>query len=104
MNLQLHPGVFARVCDAMRQAGDFALCTKWMELGRTYYPEEGFLWVLSGDNQVSAGNKAEAKRLFQKAKELGEKKNDTRVIGAAEEKLKMVSGELWVGSGEWWVQ
>lgn len=93
LNLQLHPGVFARVCDAMRQAGDFALCTKWMELGRTYYPEEGFLWLLSGDNQVSAGNKAEAKRLFQKAKELGEKRNDTRVIGAAEEKLKMVSSE-----------
>jgi predicted negative regulator of RcsB-dependent stress response len=59
-----------------------------MELGRTYFPEEGFLWVLSGDNQVSTGNKEEARKMFEKARELGSQRNDTRVVSAAEEKLK----------------
>ncbi|MBB1285797.1 beta-lactamase family protein [Flavisolibacter sp. BT320] len=88
LNLQVHPGVFARLCDAMRQAGDYALCTKWMALARAYFPEEGFLWVLSGENEASAGNKPEARRLFEKAKEVGEKRKDARVIGAAEDQLK----------------
>jgi CubicO group peptidase (beta-lactamase class C family) len=93
LNIQVHPGVFARLSDAMRQAGDYNLCTKWMALGRAYFPEEGFLWVLSGENEWSAGNKPEARQFFLKAKELGEKRKDARVINLSEEKLKMVSGE-----------
>ena len=84
----VHPGVFAQVSDAMQLTGDYQLCTKWMELARTYYPEEGYLWVLSGDNQVSAGNKEEAKRLFEKAKDVATKRNDERVTKIADEKLK----------------
>jgi CubicO group peptidase (beta-lactamase class C family) len=88
LGVQVHPGVFARISDAMQSAGDHDLCAKWMELGRTYFPEEGFLWVLSGENQVSAGNPNEARKMFEKAKEMGEKKKDARVIGMAEERLK----------------
>jgi hypothetical protein len=88
LNLQVHPGVFARISDAMQLAGDHSLCAKWMELGRTYFPEEGFLWVLSGENLVSAGNRDEARKMFERAKEMGEKRNDARVVGAAEERLK----------------
>ena len=84
----VHPGVFAQVSDAMQLAGDFNLCAKWMELARTYYPEEGYLWLLSGDNQSGAGNRQEAKKMFEKAKELGTKRHDERVVNMAEEKLK----------------
>lgn len=88
LGLNMHPGMFAQVSDAMAQAGDYPLCAKWMELARTYFPEEGFLWVLSGDNQLSAGNKAEALKMFEKAKEVGSKRNDGRVGNMADEKLK----------------
>jgi CubicO group peptidase (beta-lactamase class C family) len=88
LGLNLHPGMFAQMSDAMAQAGDHLLCTKWMELARTYFPEEGYLWVLSGDNQLSAGNKAEARKLFERAKEVGSKRNDGRVVQMADEKLK----------------
>lgn len=84
----VHPGVFAQISDAMQLAGDYGFCTKWMELARTYFPEEGYLWVLSGENQVNAGNKEEAKRLFQKAKEVGAKQRDERAVKMAEEGLK----------------
>ncbi len=88
LNLQMHPGMFAQISEAMAVAGDYQLCAKWMELARTYFPDEGFLWVLSGDNQLSAGNKEDARKMFEKAKELGSKRNDGRVINMAEEKLK----------------
>jgi CubicO group peptidase (beta-lactamase class C family) len=88
LGLNMHPGMFAQVSDAMAQAGDHLLGARWMELARTYFPEEGFLWVLSGENQLSAGNKAEAKRLFERAIEVGSRKNDGRVVSMAEGKLK----------------
>ena len=84
----VHPGVFAQVSDAMQMAGDNELCAKWMKLANSYFPDEAYLWVLSGENQIAAGNKAEAKALFEKAKEVGVNRNDTRAISAAEEKLK----------------
>jgi hypothetical protein len=90
LNLQMHPGMFAQVSDAMALAGDHQLCARWMELARTYFPEEGFLWVLSGDNQLNAGNKAEARKMFERAKEVGAKRNDGRVMNMAEEKLKKI--------------
>ncbi|RYZ54425.1 MAG: class A beta-lactamase-related serine hydrolase [Chitinophagaceae bacterium] len=91
LGIQVHPGVFARFCDALRQAGDYGLCTKWMALARTYFPEEGYLWVLSGENELSTGNKSGARNYFLQAKAIGEKRNDQRVTSLAEEKLKMVS-------------
>jgi predicted negative regulator of RcsB-dependent stress response len=72
----------------MELAGDFGICAKWMELGRTYFPEEALLWLLSGDNQVSAGNKEEARKLYEKAKEVGSKQGDNRAVKMAEEKLE----------------
>lgn len=88
LGLNLHPGMFAQVGDAMAQAGDHQLCARWMELARDYFPEEGYLWVLSGDYQQTAGNKDGARKMFEKAKEVALRRNDTRVAGMAEAKLK----------------
>ena len=88
LGLNMHPGMFAQVSDAMVQAGDYALCARWMELARAYFPEEGYLWVLSGEHLLTAGNNTEARKMFEKAKEVGAKRNDTRVVSMAEGKLK----------------
>jgi hypothetical protein len=88
LNLQPHPGVFAQLSDAMGRAGDYATWIKWMGLAKSYYPEEGYLWILSGDSQVKSGNLTEAKKMYETAKDVGIKHNDKRVIHAAEEKLK----------------
>ena len=86
--MDVHPGVFAQVSEAMQAAGDFGLCTKWMELARKYFPDEGYLWILSGDNRLRAGNKEEAKKLFETAKDVGSKRRDERAVKMAEEKLR----------------
>jgi hypothetical protein len=87
LKLNPHPGVFAQMNDAFLRNNDTGTAIKWMELATTYYSEEGFLWIFSGDTQLKAGNAAEAKRMYEKAKELGTKRNDNRVMKAAEEKL-----------------
>jgi len=87
LKINAHPGVFAQMNDAFLKNHDPATAIKWIALGNTNYPEEGFLWILNGDDQLEAGNKAEAKRMYEKAKEVGTKRNDNRVIQAAKEKL-----------------
>lgn len=91
LGVQLHPGVFVQLSEAMGKAGDKALCSQWLALARRHYPEEGFLWMISGEHEFDSGNKTEAKKFFEKALELGEKKADTRVVASAKEKLKSLT-------------
>lgn len=88
LGIQPHPGVYVQLSEAMNQAGDKRLCSQWLAHARKHYPEEGFLWVVSGDHEFGLGNTMEAKVFFEKALELGEKKADARVVTAAKEKLK----------------
>jgi hypothetical protein len=82
------PGMFAMVCEVMTMGGAHTVCAKWMDMARSYFPGEGRLWVISGDVQVELGNKQQAKEMYEKARDLGQKNNQPRIIGAAEEKLK----------------
>lgn len=88
LNVKMQPGVFVQFNDALQLVGDYETCSKWMELGRSYFPDEGYLWVVSGDNQIHAGNKQQAKMLFEKAKEVGTKYGDHTAVKMAEEKLR----------------
>lgn len=88
MGLQPDPGMFAQVGDAMDAAGDGETSVKWMTLGRTLFPEEGYLYLLSGNSYAGKGEKGEAKKMYETARLLAEKKGDGRLLREAERKLK----------------
>jgi CubicO group peptidase (beta-lactamase class C family) len=88
MGVQPNPGLFAQVSEAMEAADDKDSRVKWMALARNYYPEEGFIYMLSGDSFRGAGNKPEARKMYESARTLAQKKGDQRLLQAAEGKLK----------------
>lgn len=87
LNVKPEVRLFANISDAMETAKDFKTMTKWLELGRKYFPEEGFIYVLSGDSYMKIGNKQDAKKMYETAKELGTKKKDERLLQAVTQKL-----------------
>jgi hypothetical protein len=88
LGIQPHPGLMAQVGDAMEAAGDKELQLKWMAVARNLFPEEGFLYLVSGDSFKGKGDKGEAKKMYEGAKGLAEKKGDQRLLQEAERKLK----------------
>lgn len=88
LGIQPHPGLMAQVGDAMEAAGDKELQLKWMAVARNLFPEEGFLYLVSGDSYKGKGDKGEAKKMYEGAKGLAEKKGDQRLLQEAERKLK----------------
>ena len=88
LGIQPNPGLFAQVSEAMEAGGDKDTRVKWMALARNYYPEEGFLYMLSGDSFLGAGNKPDARKMYESARALAQKKGDQRLLQAAEGKLK----------------
>lgn len=88
LRIQPNPGLIAQVGEAMEAAGEPEKSVKWMAMGRTLFPEEGFLFLLSGNSYAGAGNKTEAKKMYETAKLMAEKKGDGRLLQEAERKLK----------------
>ena len=88
LGIQPNPGTFVRMGEAMEAAGDTDSQVKWMALARTYFPEEGFLYLVSGDSYLKKGAKEEAKKMYEGAKERAQKKNDQRLLQEVEKKLK----------------
>jgi CubicO group peptidase (beta-lactamase class C family) len=88
LGVQPNPGLVAQVGEAMDAAGEREKGMKWMAMGRTLFPEEGFLFLVSGDSYAGAGNKAEARKMYEAAKLMAEKKGDGRLLQEANRKLK----------------
>jgi CubicO group peptidase (beta-lactamase class C family) len=86
LGVKPQPGFFADMSDAMDAAGDSTGAGRWLLLGRQYFPEDGFLLLVSGDLEISRGNKAGAKAFFDKAKTIAERTKDDRMLQAAKEK------------------
>jgi CubicO group peptidase (beta-lactamase class C family) len=88
LGIQPNPGLIAQVGEAMEAAGDREKGLKWMAMGRTLFPEEGFLFLLSGNSYAGTGNKGEARKMYETARLMAEKKGDGRLLQEAERKLK----------------
>lgn len=88
LGIQPNPGLMAQVGEAMEAAGEKEKGVKWMGLGRTLFPEEGFLFLLSGNSYAGTGNKGEAKKMYETARLMAEKKGDGRLLQEVERKLK----------------
>lgn len=88
LGAEMHPGMFAQVADAMEAAKDYETMVKWLEFAGTLYPEETFIIMLRGDSQVKVGNKAAAKKLYQTARAISEKRKEQWLVNAIDDKLK----------------
>jgi CubicO group peptidase (beta-lactamase class C family) len=88
LNVQLHPGMFAQVADALNAAKDYHTLVKWMDFALSLYPDETFLMILKGDSQVSLGNKEAAKSIYLQAKEISTKRNEQWFLPMLDGKLK----------------
>jgi CubicO group peptidase (beta-lactamase class C family) len=88
LHLEPHPGLFAQVADAFEAAKDYELQRMWLDFAATLYPEEVYLLILRGDNQVKLGNREKARALYQTAKDLGEKNKVQWMVNAIDDKLK----------------
>ena len=88
--LNITPDVrfFGNMAEAMEAAGDLTAWSKWMTLSNAYFPNNTFLMIISGDSQAKLGNKGEAKRFYEAARELALKENNQGAIIAVEEKMK----------------
>lgn len=88
LGIQPNPGLIAQVGEAMEAAGEKEKGVQWMAMGRTLFPEEGFLFLLSGNSYAGTGNKGEARKMYETARLMAEKKGDVRLLKEAERRLK----------------
>ena len=88
LNIQPDVRFFGNMGEAMEAAGDFLTWEKWMTVANTYFPNNTYLTMISGDCQASLGNKEEAKRLYQSARQLASKEKNDGAIIAVDEKIK----------------
>lgn len=88
LNVQPNDWLFNRVADAMYEAGDHTTMIKWLEYGSSYYPQNGFLYLLKADGLLALGKKEEAKQSLDTVRAIAEKNNDQRMILEVEKKMK----------------
>jgi CubicO group peptidase (beta-lactamase class C family) len=88
LGIKPSPGLLAQVGEAMEVAGDREKQVKWMAVARNLFPEEGFLYLISGDSYKGKGEKEEARKMYESAKTLAEKSGDQRLLQEAGQKLK----------------
>jgi Flp pilus assembly protein TadD len=88
--LTINPDVrfFGNMGEALEAAGDYDAWSKWMTLANSYFPNNTFLTMLTADSQLKLGNKQEARKLYQSARELALKEKNTGAIQAVDEKMK----------------
>lgn len=79
---------FAQVNDGMGALKMHDEQIKWLQLGRQKFPDEPFIYMISGDTYAEMKNKDEAKKMYTQAKEIALKKNDQFLIGVADQKIK----------------
>jgi hypothetical protein len=82
------PGLLVQVSEAMEAGGDPATAEKWMAIARNLYPEEGFLYLVSGDSYKGKGEKEAARKMYEGARALAEKQSDQRLQQEVARRLK----------------
>ena len=59
-----------------------------MTIANTYFPNNTFLMITSGDCEARLGNKEEAKRFYQSARLQALKEKNEGAVAALDEKMK----------------
>lgn len=88
LNIQMHPGFIARMCDEFLAAKDYNTWKQWMQYGITRFPKEAMLLVFQGDGQLQMNDKTAATASYEAAKTLATTNNDQRALQIVNEKLK----------------
>lgn len=86
LGIKPQPSLFFDLSESLEAAGDRNGAAQWLSLARRYFPEDGIVWMISGDLEMARGNKAEAKAFFEEAKAIGERTKDDRLVKSATEK------------------
>lgn len=89
LNLNPDERLFTSVGDAMETAKDFRTMASWMELANQYFPENGFILLLTGNSYAELGEKEKAIKKYQAAKTVATKNNDTPLLAELERRLKL---------------
>jgi CubicO group peptidase (beta-lactamase class C family) len=88
LNIQMHPGFIARMCDEFLAAQDYNTWKKWMQYGISLFPKEAMLLVFQGDGQLQMNDKTAASVSYEAAKTLATTNNDLNALRIIDNKLK----------------
>lgn len=87
LGIKPNPRLLLDLSEAADVLNDTAAAAQWLALAQRRFPQDGFVWMTSGDRQAGRGNKAEARSLFEKARTIAETAKDERMLQAVKEKL-----------------
>jgi CubicO group peptidase (beta-lactamase class C family) len=93
MGITPNPRLFINIGEAMETAKDYATMASWMELGATYFPDDGFLQLVTGNAYSNLGEKEKSVNKYEIAKTIAVKNNDQRMLSELKKKLKGQQGE-----------
>lgn len=74
------PRLFIEIAESMQQMKDYDQMEKWLQYGISYYPDNGFIQLLTATALMESGNKEKAALHFNTAKEIAEKNKDQRML------------------------